>query len=241
MDNVLVAIEHENNQLHDSLKDKEVETCVLLEKIRMLENALEKEKKFHRKYADEVTDTETLRIADFKKEKQTYNKEINLLRKTNLRLVKDVAFYQKVFEELESERQTAKNSPPKAPAQTYESESQTYESETQTDSSRMRSSSSKQRSTKEVSKINLSLFDENKKLQSKVSDLNTTVVVAVLKKKIKQLEDFQKKKIETKKTRFCRDTEELERLVDSFKPKNKDKYTINVLNILGHLAKNKKV
>lgn len=235
MDIVLAEIEYDNNQLHDSLKEKEDETHILLEKIRMLENAIEKEKKFHRKYADEVTATETIRIADFKKEKQTYKEEIKTLTKTNRQLVKDVEFYKKLHEELvrnESfEREAGNNSLVKAPAQTYESESQTVPSH-------KRPNVSKQRSTKEVSKINLSLFNENKKLQSKVQDLNTTV--AVWKKKNKQLENFRNK-IETKKSKFCKDAEELERLVNASKTKNKDKYTVNVLDMLGDLAKNKKV
>lgn len=234
MNIVMEDMECENTQLHDLLRDKEAETEHLHEKISMLEKALEKEKKFHRKYADEVAANEAIQIADFKKEKQSYQEDIKTLKKTNRQLVKDVAFYKKAHEELASNEPivaTASNSPRKGPSQTSESESQTV-------ASSIRPGVGKQKGSKEVIKINLSLFEENKKLQSKMCDINSTL--AVLKKKNKQLENFRSK-IENKKSKFCRDTEELERLIDLSKTKNKDKFTPRVLDMLGNLAKNKRV
>lgn len=204
MDIVIEDMESENNQLHESLIDKEAETQHLFGKISMLEKALEKEKKFHRKYVDEVVATEAIRIADFKKEKQSYREEIKTLKKTNRQLVKDVAFYKKAHEELANNEPivaTTSNSPGKGQSNTCESESQTV-------ASSLRPNVGKQRSSKEVVKINLSLFEANKKLQSKICDINSTV--AFLKKKNKELENFCSK-IENKKSKFRRDAEELER------------------------------
>lgn len=234
MDKVLEDIEFENNQLHNSLRDKDAEIQHLLDKISMLEKSREKEKKFHRKYAEEVSATEAIRIADFKKEKQSYQEEIKTLKKTNRQLGKDVAFYKKAHEELANNEPilvTTSNSPRKGPSRSSDSESQTV-------ASSLRPKVGKQKSSKEVVKINLSLFEENKKLQSKICNINTAL--AVLKKKNKQLEDFRSK-IENKKSKFCRDAEELERLIDLSKTKNKDKFTPRVLDMLGNLAKNKRI
>lgn len=236
MDIVMNEMECENNQLHDSLRNKETETQHLLEKISMLEKSLQKEKKFHRKYADEVATTEAIRIADFKKEKKSHQEEIKTLKKTNHQLVKDVEFYIKAHEELAKNEPivaTVSNSPQKGQSYTCESESQTVAS-----SLRPIGKQKIQKSSKEVVKINLSLFEENKKLQSKICVINSTV--AVLKKKNKQLENFRSK-IENKKSKFCRDTEELELLIDLSKTKNKDKFTPRVLDMLGNLAKNRRV
>ncbi len=82
----------------------------------------------------------------------------------------------------------------------------------------------------------MSLFEENKKLQKKLSDMSANN--ALLNKKIKQLESFRNK-IENKKAKFCCDSEELERLVDFSKKKNSDVYTPEVLKMLGTLAKKK--
>lgn len=196
VDKFMSDMECENNQMHDSLREKEAENRYLLEKISLLEKALEKEKKFHRKYAEEVVDTEAIRIADFKKETQSYIVENKTLKKINSQLVKDVRFYKMAHEELannESVVATAGNSPRKSPIQTTETESQTVVK-------RLRPSIGKHKSSKEAIKINLSLFEENKKLQSKISDIKSTV--AVLTKKNKQLENFRNK-IENKKLNFA--------------------------------------
>ena len=62
---------------------------------------------------------------------------------------------------------------------------------------------------------------------------------ALLNKKIRQLESFRNR-IENKKSKFSRESEELETLIDLSKKKNRDVYTPEVLEMLGNLAKNKK-
>lgn len=153
MDKFMSDMECENNQMHDSLREKKAENRYLLEKISLLEKALEREKKFHRKYAEEVADTEAIRIANFKKEKQSYIVENKTLKKINSQLVKDVGFYKMAHEELannESVVATAGNSPRKNPIQTSETESQTVVK-------RLRPSIGKHKSS--AIKINLSLFE----------------------------------------------------------------------------------
>jgi len=114
MEKLLGEVENENTQLRDLLKDKEDENQRLFEKISFLEKALDKEKKFHRKFADEVAATEAIRIADFKKEKKSYVEEVKALRKRTAQLTKDVAFYKMAHEELaKNETATTSSSPKK--------------------------------------------------------------------------------------------------------------------------------
>lgn len=105
--------------------------------------------------------------------------------------------------------------------------------ESQTVSNRPPPKQIKQKNSKDVTKINLSLLEENKKLQAKLSDM--TSKNALLNKKNKQLENFRNK-IDDKKSTFNQQSEELERLVDLSKRKNKDVYTPEVLEMLGNLG-----
>lgn len=138
------------------MRDKDVENHHLHEKISFLEKALEKEKKFHRKFADEVAATEAIRLADFKKEKKSYVEEIKTLKKSNSRLAKDAKFYQMAHEEL------AKNTKSLSTA-TISCDKRsvlTNDSESQTTSNHQRPS--KQKSSIPVVKVNLTLYEEHK-------------------------------------------------------------------------------
>lgn len=77
------------------------------------------------------------------------------------------------------------------------------------------------------------LYEDNKKLQLKIIDL--TSIVQGLKKKNKQLKNFQNK-INNKKSKFDKDSEELKGLFQT----NKDTYTPEVLAMVLNLAKKKK-
>lgn len=142
-------------------------------------------------------------------------------------------FYKRAHEELTNAVQstfvqsTATNCPEQIPSNTFESNPE----------QRTSGSSKHQKSSKEVVKINLTLYEENKKLQSKIKDITSTV--SDLRKKIKQLENLRNK-IDNKRNKFCQDSEELQRLVDTSRKKNRDTYTPEVLSMLGNLAKNKK-
>lgn len=236
MDVCMRNVERENQEMRESLRDLEADKQHLHDKTILLEKALEKEKKNHRKFADDVTEIEKIRNADFKKEKHEYVEENKSLRQKTKQLAKDVEFYKKAHEELAKVVQstvqpTATNCP--EPSNTIESNPEDPEQR----ASNYRRSNKHQDSSKKVVKINLMLYEENKKLQSKIKDFRSTV--SDLKKKIKQLESVRNK-IDNKRNKFCQDSEELQRLVDLSRKKNRDTYTPEVLSMLGNLAKNKK-
>lgn len=228
----LANVQKENDKLRNSLSDMEADNQNLNERIILLEKALEKEKKFHRRYADEVAATETIRIQDFKREKQSIVEENKALTRINRQLNKDVAFYKMAHAELANESlpttESCNHEPIEPPTMST--------SETQTTLRRAAIVHASKRQ-KDITKINLSLFEENKKLQSKISDMNSRV--SALNKKNKQLENFRNK-MENKKAKFCTDAVELEQLIDSSKKRNKDTFTAKVLEMLENLAKNKK-
>lgn len=234
MQSFLANTQEQNDKLQNSLRDMEAENQNLHERIILLEKALEKEKKFHRRYADEVTATEMIRIQDFKKEKKALVDEMKALTGANRQLKKDVTFYRGAHEELANE--SSSTTEPCNHVPNIEPPS-TSTSETQTFPFRRAAIGHESKRLKEITKINLSLFEENKKLKSKISDMSSTV--SALKKKNRQLETFRNQ-VENKKAKFCRNSEVLEQLIDSSKKKNRDTYTPKVLEMLATLAKNKK-
>lgn len=236
MDVCMRNVERENEEMHESLRDLEADNQHLHNKIIMLEKALDKEKKFHRKFADDVTETEKVRNSQFKREKHEYVEENKSLRQNNKQLAKDVDFYKKAHEELANAVQstvvqsTATNCP--VPSNTIESNPEVPEQ-----ASNYHRSSKHQESSKKVIKNNAMLYEKNKKLESKIKDFRS--IVSDLQKKNKQLENIRNK-IDNKRSKFCEDSAELQRLVDLSRKKNRDTYTPEVLSMLGNLAKNKK-
>lgn len=98
-------METENTQLNDALNYMQAENDHLKEEVNVLENALVKKKKFHLKFAYEVTVTEAARG----EEKRTLVDENNLLVKQNRQLKKAVKFYKETHEELPKEDERAVN------------------------------------------------------------------------------------------------------------------------------------
>lgn len=242
MDVSIQNMEIENIQLNDSLRDLEAENDHLMEQVNVLEKALEKEKKFHRKYADEVTVTEAVRNEDFRKEKRTLVEENKSLVKQNRQLKKDMEFYKKAHEELSKEDESTvtnlSNAAKKmhghpAPTSSSKSTRRSFTAESQTILNCSLQVDCTHKSAKTLTKVNEKLFVENKKLKMKISNLSATI--ATLKKKVKQLENFRNK-IDNKKTKFCQDTEELERLVASTQKKNKYTFNQETLLMLGRLV-----
>lgn len=95
MDVTMEGVENENSSLTEGLMDLEAANVSLAEKVSGLEKKLEREKKVHRKFSEDVIDSERVRAADFKKEKQELVEEIKSLRQHNRQLITDVLFYQK--------------------------------------------------------------------------------------------------------------------------------------------------
>ncbi len=142
-------------------------------------------------------------------------------------------FYKKAHEELAN---AVESTVVQSTATNYPEPSNTIESipeHPKQPASNYRQSSKHQESSKKVVKINLTFFN----LQSKIKDFRSTV--SDLRKRIKQLEDLRNK-TDNKRNKFCQDSEELQRLVDISRKKNRDTYTPEVLSMLGNLAKMKK-
>ncbi len=72
MDSFLKTIQTENDKLTELVTDLEAEIFRITQQYGQLEAALAKQKKFHRKYADDVDTTEETRIADFKEKKDLW-------------------------------------------------------------------------------------------------------------------------------------------------------------------------
>ena len=90
-----------------------------------------------------------------------------------------------------------------------------------------------------MSKANNKLFEENKMLKLKICKLSATI--AIIKKKNQQLENFRSK-INNKKAKFCQDSDELARLVDSTQiKKNKNTFNPEALTMLGRLITSKMI
>lgn len=87
--------------------------------------------------------------------------------------------------------------------------------------------------SKAMTKVSEQLFVENKKLKLKVKNLAATV--RNLKTKNKQLENFKNKTL-NKKLKFTEQVNELQRLVDSTKTKNKDTFSPEILAKLDQLG-----
>lgn len=69
------GIEAENTSLTELVSNLQTEVSRLNAQVSDLEKALDKQKKFHRKYAEDVETAENNRIADFKLEKRSFVEE----------------------------------------------------------------------------------------------------------------------------------------------------------------------
>lgn len=246
IDNFFQSIEIENNSLTDHVTTIETENFRLNQQVVDLEKALEKQKKFHRKYAEDVVVTENLRIQDFKEEKRTLIDENKSLIKANRQLTKELTFYKKTFEEMTKADELSSNPPtnqrtpnksrksasaPSPPTITSRMTKSTATSMMNaTDSSQTNAFERSHKSSKVLSQISEKLLAENKKLKGRTETLNATI--KILKSKNQKLENF-KKKIDHKKLKFAQDSDELAFLVNSTESKNKTTFTPEILVKLG--------
>lgn len=246
MDSFLDNIEAEHNSLTDQVNNFETEVFRLSHENEQLQKALQKQKQFHRNFADEVAAMEKVRIRDFNEEKRSLSALNKTLIKENRQLNIDVTFYKQAHQELVNRseaasssqlcQRTASNSslpaspPPlrvRVTRKTTKSAA-TATSEPENISYRSAVCVCKQTSSKTV-KNSTKMFEEIKKLKSKISTLSTTI--AMLKKENKRLESFRIK-IDNKKLKFQDDSVELERLVRFTKKSNKNTFNAEALSML---------
>lgn len=243
-DNFFKSIETENKKLIEEVTNLESEIFRISQENTDLKKALEKQKKFHRKYAEDVVATEKIRIQDFNEEKSSLNEQNKNLCKENRQLKIDLSFYKQAYEELAKEQEIGSSSESSRRNSTLLSASPSprpmrmakvlKSTATTTSASETPACECTHKSSKVLSKVNKKMFDDNKKLMSKISTLTTTI--AMLKNKNKQLENFRKK-IENKKGKFLQDSEELERLVASTRKKNKETFNEEALARLREFIK----
>ncbi len=215
MNQYLKNIESENSVLHEQVNSLDSEVFSLKQQVSELEKALEKQKKFHRKFVEEVDATERLRTQDFKEEKSGLNNRIKSLVNEKRQLSIDCTFYKKSYNELIKEKESIDRSNDRATART---KSPAVVSE---------------RSSKVLSQLSEKILAENQKLKVKVEGLNRTI--RILKSKNVKLENF-KTKIENKKSKNFQDCQELARLVKSTETNNGSVFNPAVLAKLGQLS-----
>lgn len=240
MNTFFQKIQAENNKLTELVTDLEGEVFRITQQCGQLEAALAKQKKFHRKYAEDMVTTEDNRTADFKEEKRSLVEQIQSLTKVNRQLDKDLDFYKKAYQELciedEEERTASKRQPVKNTSQRRASAENITTSVASMANVQIKLSECQHKSSKVLSKMLEKFMMENKKLKSKVESLNSSV--RILKAKSQQFENL-KKKINNKKLKFVEDSNELTLLVDSSQRKNKLIFTPEILAKIGELSKYK--
>lgn len=168
----------------------EVERQLLKQQIKELESALNKSKKFHQKFVDDVVQSEEIRIREFDRDKKELV-AVNKRQKAEIRqLTKDKLFYETTCTALMQEKEKSSNAESQS-TERQKSSIQSKRSATRTPKLPTLGSDSDSKF-----KISTKLFKDNKKLKEKVTKL--TKFNAGLRLKVKQLENF-KNKIESRK------------------------------------------
>lgn len=245
-------LENENYQLIERIAEIEAENHRLCEEKSALLKELEKQKTFHRKFSDDVIESERVRNEDFKSEKRSLIEENKALIKENRQLVKDVSFYKKAYEELLNAKdldntknlnqrpakveakldiERTKVKPVYTPRASQRRATTSTSPTTSTSllvstSTRNQLEECTQKSSTEFVKISEKLLIENKKLKLKNDKQSTTI--QLLRKQNRQLETF-KDKMTKKKLKFSHEADELGALIESTKLKNKNVFTPEIL------------
>lgn len=247
MENILRDLEEENCELINRITEIEAEKERLSQENSTLEKALEKQKRLHRKFSDDVVESERIRNDDFRSEKRSLIDGNQVLVKENRQLSKDVLFYKKAYEEVSKEDKSASDTkhpnqrsevsdtlateaPPVQPVRTK----RLTRSATQSVSTSASACSCNHKSSRELTKISEKLLTENKKLKLKNNEQSATVLL--LKKKNRSLENFKDKMVK-KKEKFSQEADELEWLAESTKMKNSETFNPEVLTKLGQFSK----
>lgn len=231
----------DEDELTQHVSCLEAENRCLHQQVKQLENALEKEKKFHRKFAEDVIQSEEIRQKDFAKERKDLIEDKKRLLAENRALAKDKLFYQNAFTDL-TQTEDAKSSylPSRTaiPTRSYDTRQSRSKLEPSALSispflSPSTSLSTPQTCSKKISKVSEKLFEEIKKMKLKASKL--TKDNASLRAKVKQLENFKTKSL-NKRSQQEADRNELQNLFKSVSRTNHQIFSPDVLSKLGELS-----
>lgn len=234
-----------DEEIYQRVDGLEAEKHCLLQQIKQLESALDKEKKFHRKFVEDVLQSEEIRNQDFEKEKKELVKDKKRLTAENRQLTKDKLFYQSGFESLVEEKEDKTSSSPKNLSKSSPVSRETYN--TRLSTTKLESSSTspqcsttkgpakiRQSTSKAISKLSAKIFEDNKRLKLKVTKV--TRDNASLRLKLKQLENLNDK-MRTKNLQHDADQNELQNLFESTRRTNGQVYTPYILSKLGELSR----
>lgn len=99
----------DTESIQDRIDYLEAEKHYLNQRIKELENAVEKQKKFHRKFVEDVVESEEIRIQDFDKERKELVEDRKRLVTENRQLAKDKLFYHHAYSQLIKDEEIKKS------------------------------------------------------------------------------------------------------------------------------------
>lgn len=223
----------EEADLYQRIDTLEAEKHSLAQQVKQLENALDKEKKFHRKFVEDVIQSEETRNLDFEKQRKELLEDNKRLASEKRQLANDKSFYKTSYDSLMKEEELKKknNCYGTHSSSISDSLSSNYSTANESVSSR---SNYQQKKSKVISKLSEKTFEENKRLKLRTTKL--TGDNASLRLKVKQLENF-KNKIQNKSFQHEADKNELQNLFQSTKRTNEQIFTPEALFKLGELSR----
>lgn len=206
----------EAEDLHQRIESLEMEKSFLSQEVKDLKNALNKQKVFHRKFADDVMEAEEMRIKDFNNEVKGLQEENKRLRADNRELAKEKSFYQAAYNSIADEDDNdstvrsnnvnlSTSGPIRHPYSTRSSSTVSHPTTSQSSQSSINEDAihppsnirnKKTNNLKKVSKLSEKWFADCKKMKLKVTKLSSDNTR--LKLTVKKLENF-KNKIQNKK------------------------------------------
>lgn len=217
----------------------EVEKQLLETKVKDLEKALDKSKKLHRKFVEDVIDSEELRNQDFdrlKKELVAVNKR----QATEIReLTKDTNFYEATCNALMKETSTHADNLLESSSRVNEFPQTTDTLDVTANQATLQTGQATIRNVRKVIrsggkyKISTKLFEENKKIKQKNAKL--TAANAHLRLRVKQLEHFKNKCKKITQQQVA-DQQELHNLLTSTTRTNREIFSPSALSQLGRFS-----
>lgn len=206
--------------LYQRIDVLEAEKHSLTQQIKQLENGLDKEKKFHRKFVEDVIQSEEMRNLDFEKQRKELLEDKKRLLAENRQLTNDKSFYKTSYDSLMREEDLKNKNHSNRTHSTSIPDSLSSNYSTANESARESvslPSINQQKKSKMISKLSEKIFEENKKLKLRTKKL--TRDNASLRLKVKQLENF-KSKIQNKTFQHEADKNELQNLFESTRRTN---------------------
>lgn len=233
--------------LYQQIDLLEAERHSLADQIKQLERALDKEKKFHRKFAEDVIQSEESRNLDFEKQRKELLEQNKKLVAVNRELTKENSFYKTSYDSLMKEEDSKDRYHSAHSSSSYSAHSSSNYSahsscisdsissnySTATESASL-PSKSRIKKSKEISKLSEKIFEENRRLKMRNTKLardNTS-----LRLKVKQLENF-KNKIQNKTSQHEADKIELQSLFQSTRRTNGQIFNPLALSKLRELSR----